>query len=213
MEAPGIYKILVDVRKILEATKSKKEFLTVSFYCSWLLHQELNYKGHWYILEKASEACDKCWNNGKEDFELAISDCFNIDIFRNELIQLFDRHQIDTSIFAIEGNWSQFFSGLLSELIDQPISVGDKIFEDDGITSYAKAKELFNNRFRVIVVSLELVEKKRDDSNLKDVFWKARVEMPGWTTDKEHCVYLMGQLVSECGIFPLPAGRTARPSH
>ena len=196
MEAHGIHKILVDVRKILEATNLKKTYPTVALYCNWLLHQELSFKVHWPILERASKAIEKCCDDDTGQIVKELSNCFNINEFRNEIVDLFVFFKIDTSIFTIEENWRPFFSCLLQRLISQPISVGDKIFGNDGSTTYERARKLFKHQFRLIVVSLALEEKERANSTEIDVFWKARVEMPGFTTDKEHGVYLTGRLVS-----------------
>jgi hypothetical protein len=116
--------ILRVIRLILEKGKTKEVYPTLSFYCDWVLHSELdrNPKAHALLCELDRALVSILKETDMTKVTSEISNVLSIDKLRKDIISLFKSNSIDPVLFSIGDNWTAFINALTNELLSRPIT-------------------------------------------------------------------------------------------
>lgn len=159
--AGDVLELFVNSRMIMEEQGSSREYPTLHLYCDWLLHLEINHKGHLGVLEKLSHTLHSIVErekaNNKNDtamFLREISDCLELARLRAELIFLHRPIKHCLQLFHSEGNWVLIMRAIISKLLSKPIKIPVDKKSPNGPLS-GLAKELSDRYGRWVVISAE----------------------------------------------------------
>ncbi len=128
-EIKALY-ILVQSRKLLEIIDnhgSKDDYPTVSLICDWVLHSKLSRKGAKSKLEEYASFFENQSNGGM--FEFMESGFTLFSDFKQELIQLYSKLNINQSLLKNRKEWLDFVKVTIEILKDIPLEGKGKILK------------------------------------------------------------------------------------
>jgi hypothetical protein len=106
-------------RELLESKGLKRNFPTLSLYCSWYLHQVLDQQRlGWQILVDIN---DGLWDQTGLNPIAVVGSALRWGALRGEAIDLFTSQKVNPFLFIHESNWVAFSSMLLSDLCEKSI--------------------------------------------------------------------------------------------
>jgi hypothetical protein len=117
--------ILVEIRKLLELTRSKVKYDALWFHASWAVHPEMSWGLAATLLGYFDEAYpllkDKQLDELPPDLQNAITDAIALNRFREQLKDFLVQHDLDTSI--ADQQWTVFLRLYASVIEDCPLIV------------------------------------------------------------------------------------------
>jgi hypothetical protein len=120
--------ILRLTRLIIEQEKWAKSYPTLSLYCAWAMHRELDRNSQaLLILEKIN---DILLDRGGDDPSAVIreiSRAFGLAALRQQMLMVFMSKSIPTDMVDSMSNWVGFLRGVLDDFSHRPIRLPDNI--------------------------------------------------------------------------------------
>jgi hypothetical protein len=139
--SPELVEILRLTRLLIEQEKWAKQYPTLSLYCDWVQHGELDRHPHtWVVLEKIN---DILVDKGHADVSAVIreiSRAFGLAPLRQEMLWVFMSKSIQTDIVDSLSNWRGFLGAVLDDLSQRPIRLPDNV----GTMRKGQSKEVFD---------------------------------------------------------------------
>ncbi|MDB5799826.1 MAG: hypothetical protein JWL63_765 [Rhodocyclales bacterium] len=109
-------------RLVLEHKGLKGRYPTISLYCDWLQHTEIDRNPSvWSLIEKIDGIFTSVPGGTVEEDMATISGAFSLTPLRHELIALYKAETINTSLFTVLSNWRQFILHVLADLAQRPL--------------------------------------------------------------------------------------------
>jgi hypothetical protein len=137
--------LMVYVREVLESNNLKASYGFTNLYCNWCVHVKISESTTaFHILLALTKAICKHNKNPNRIGELhkVINDTLGFRDFRKELVDLFQRFQIEPKRILDDESWKGFMNLLLEKLKEKPILFSHplklrfrKIYDD--ITNFA----------------------------------------------------------------------------
>jgi len=130
-DGPGLMYALVKIRKVLEHEKKKTAYWTLTFFCDWTLHTQLEREGAKKILDLLDK---RIWsfNPAKPetiDPDGMVSKILSFDLFREHLLGFLKRHDLPTVWAEDEFAWKQTVVLYGEEVRDTPLVLTKKDFK------------------------------------------------------------------------------------
>jgi hypothetical protein len=128
-EARVVY-ILVQIRKLIERTGQKQQYIPLDFHCSWALHAEMNRKEAARILQRIDEGYELLKDKSLEHQSLderQIMLCYELgatagmDKFRVCLEEFLTTYDLPTKI--VQKDWPQFLRHYAAVIEDCPLII------------------------------------------------------------------------------------------
>ncbi len=202
--ADGIRLLLIDTRIAMEELGVNRDYPTIGMYGNWCVHPKLTHNPMYHdIVADVQAAYELCKKKEKEelvklgfkpedaeakkapisgkpmsDFFADISNCFRIDELRNELLDFYKKHDIETLIINSDDNWKQFIFLLLHSLVNRPLEVPENKKMFTKLKSRAE-------REHMTPVKLMLEERKQEQSkNEIELWWVIEMIAPAKITGR-----------------------------
>lgn len=129
-ESQVVY-ILVEVRKLLEISNLKDQYVVLQFFCDWALHTKLRKRNAGLLLRPFDKAYGNRTSDGflrPEDQE-ALGRMVSLVEFSRELNEVFDVHGITPKTLRGSTVWLRFIELYLSIIKDCPLEYNAKEIE------------------------------------------------------------------------------------
>ena len=193
VEAIAHLKIMIDARKILEQDNIKNDFPLLNFYCDWIVHSIITRSIH--MLSDITAIFLKHWTSSDaSQISTEVSEALNLKMLRDQLVSLMKKYAIGTSQILDDKIWEFLRANIIKELMKSPISLNyNCIFDKNGNIDYKKVCELIKIEAPFRVVRFTLVEQPNNGNFI--INWKARIESPGHTTNRECYSELVGPML------------------
>ncbi len=123
MEREDICFLMVQARHLLEENSLREEYKVIEFYCDWMVHSKLDRSEvSVLILRDITKVIAKNWNPTSGYIVNEVSKVIGLFKLRTELIKLFKKYNLPTTIFEIEENWKNLVGSLTYFLANKPVS-------------------------------------------------------------------------------------------
>lgn len=175
---------LVDVlrrtRLLIEQGKVKSTYPTLSLYCDWIMHIELdrNPSGHEMICRLDKAMVDNRLSD--RDAILSIAHALSLHELRTELTTLFRANNISSVLFDDQNNWIVFANSLVEELLERPVTFPIDVRTNPsakGRAKFLKAVDYREQNFvrSDITTTAAFLTKRDGDGKERDVVhWELR---------------------------------------
>ena len=111
--------MMVEIRKLLDDTNTKKDFPWLGLFCDCILHKGIERKpdaADWLL-----KNFDEMLRRESKGFTLEFLDYLSLAHLRKELRSLFSKYTLPTSITDIPEEWDRFLEHLSCAVSDCPI--------------------------------------------------------------------------------------------
>jgi hypothetical protein len=123
---PDMIEILRLTRLIIKQENWRKQYPTLSLYCDWVQHEEIDRNAHaCVILEKINEILVDLGDGDISAINREISRAFHLVPLRQEMLLLFMSKSIRTDIVDSLSNWRGFLGAVLDDISRRPLRMPD----------------------------------------------------------------------------------------